>query len=296
LFREGIRRFSFARLRSSVALAVDVAVCVVQLGSLLALWNLGRLTVPSAFVVMGLASGLAGCGWLLSRPGWPLVARDNLRVHWRENWAFSRWTVLSYLTVDTIPFLMPWLIGFAAGAAATGLYGGCATLVGVTNILVHGAGNYMRPKAAHAFAADGVAALRNVLLLTGGVFVTVFGLLCLGFLATGDLLAVFVFGPEFRGTGWLLTLLAANVVVGSLGYVAGSGLWALGQPRASMMADACMLVATLVSAFLLIGPYGPVGAALAALIGTTIGTALKILTVHWEMESHQSRARQSNVS
>jgi O-antigen/teichoic acid export membrane protein len=48
-----------------------------------------------------------------------------------------------------------------------------------------------------------------------------------------------------------------------------------------------MLVATLVGAFLLIGPYGPVGAALAAVIGTTIGTALKILTVHWSMDSHR---------
>lgn len=286
LFREGIRRFSFARLRSSVSLAIDLAVCGIQFGLLLALWSIGRLSVPLVFVVMGVASGLACCGWLLSKPGWPLVSTNLLSEHWRENWAFSRWTVLSYFTVDTIPFMMPWLIGIAAGPAATGLYGGCATLLGVTNILVHGAGNYMRPKAAHAFVVDGVPALKSVLLLTGGVFVAAFGLLCLGFAATGDLLAVFVFGPEFRGTGWLLTLLAANVLVGSLGYVAGSGLWALGQPRASMIADACMLVATLVGAVLLIEPYGPVGAALAAVIGTTIGTAVKILTVHRAMDAH----------
>lgn len=280
LLREGIRRFSFARLRSSVALAMDVGVCAIQLGSLLALWSQDRLSIPLAFGVMGLASGLACCGWLASKPGRPLISRERLRDDWRNNWAFSRWTVLSYFTVDTIPFMMPWLIGIAAGPAAIGLYGGCATLLGVTNILVHGAGNYMRPKAAHAFAVDGIPALRTVLLLTGGVFAAVFGLLCLAFVATGDMLAVVVFGPEFRGTGWLLTLLAVNVLAGSLGYVAGSGLWALGQPRSSMIADACMLVVTLVSAWLLIAPYGPVGAALAAAIGTTIGTALKMLTVH----------------
>jgi O-antigen/teichoic acid export membrane protein len=139
-------------------------------------------------------------------------------------------------------------------------------------------------------------ALRHVLLLTGTVFVSAFGLLCLGFLTTGDWLAVLVFGPEFQCTGWLLTLLAINVLVGSLGYVAGSGLWALGKPRASMIADACMLAATLGAAWLLISSYGPVGAALAAVIGTTLGTALKILTVHWMLQSHEFRfAQQSEI-
>lgn len=286
LFREAIRRFAFARLKSSVSLAIDLAVCAIQLGSLLALWNLGRLSVPFVFVIMGAASGLACSGWLLSKPGRPRVSTNLLFEHCRENWAFSRWTVLSYFTVDTIPFMMPWLISIAAGPAATGIYGGCATLLGVTNILVHGIGNFMRPKASHAFVFDGVTALKSVLVLTGSVFVVAFGLLSLALLATGDLLAVMVFGPEFRGTGWLLTLMALNVLVGSIGYVAGSGLWALEQPRASTIADTCMLVCTLLSAWLLIAPYGPVGAAIAAVIGTTVGTGLKLLTVCWAMESH----------
>jgi O-antigen/teichoic acid export membrane protein len=259
---------------------------VVQLGSLVALWHFELLSVRLVFAVIGAASLLACGGWLLSRPGSPLVRRSRLSSDWKLNWAFSRWTVMSFLTVDTIPFMIPWILGFASGEAATGIYGGCATLLGVTNILVHGAGNFMRPQAAHAFVAGGAPELRRVLLVTGSVFVAVFGLLSLLFLLTGDSLAVIVFGTGFEGTSRLLLLLSLNVLVGSTGFVAGSGLWAIGKPRAGLFADVCMLAVTLVLASLLVGPYGPVGAAISAVVGTTAGTAVKILTVIRAMRSY----------
>jgi O-antigen/teichoic acid export membrane protein len=285
LLREGIRRFCFARLRIGTAIAIDTTFCFLQLASIAALWYFGHLSVPALFIVMGAASGFACCGWLLFKPGRPLVSRDRLGQDWKQNWSFAKWAVLSYLAVDTIPYMMPWIIGIAAGVAATGLFGGCATLLGATNILVHGAGNYLRPKAAHAFAAGGVGALRHVLISVACLFAAAFGLLSLGFIVTGDWLAVLVYGAAFGGTAGVLIALSFNVMVGSLGFVASSGLWALGQPRSSLLADICMLVATLVAAAFLVVPYGPLGAAVAALIGTSLGTVVKILTVHWMMES-----------
>jgi O-antigen/teichoic acid export membrane protein len=246
---------------------------------LVTLWQLGRLSVPAIFAVMGAASLLACAGWLFTRPGKPCLQWDRLHQDWKDNWTFSRWTVLSFLTVDTIPFMMPWILGFAAGEAATGIYGGCATLLGVTNILVHGAGNFMRPQAAHEFATSGIPALRRVLLITGSVFAGAFGVLSLWFLMTGDLLSVFVFGGDFAGTGPLLVVLSLNVLVGSTGFVAGSGLWAIGQPRAGLIADVCMLAVTLGLATYLVEPYGPIGAAISAVVGTMAGTALKLFTV-----------------
>jgi O-antigen/teichoic acid export membrane protein len=296
LFREGIRRLAFARLRVRTALAIDIGVCLMQLSALAALSYFGWMSVPLVFAVMGGASLVACICWLLSGPGRPLVVRNRLYTDWMQCWAFSRWTMLSFFAVDTIPYMMPWIIGFAAGEAATGIFGGCATLLGVTNILVHGVGNFMRPHAAHAFAAGGVHALRRVLLVTGSVFVAVFGVLSLLFLMTGDWLAVFVFGTEFEGTAQLLLLLSLNVLVGSTGFVAGSGLWAIGQPRAGLIADVCMLAVTLTLASLLVGPYGPVGAAISAVIGTTAGTALKILTVIRAMRLYGSHDATSGAT
>jgi O-antigen/teichoic acid export membrane protein len=118
------------------------------------------------------------------------------------------------------------------------------------------------------------------------------------FLATGDWLAVFVFGQEMVGTGPLLFVLSLNVIIGSAGYVAASGLWAIGQPRAGLIADLTMLVVTLALASILVTEYGPTGAALAALIGTTAGTALKIYTVILAMRAfgHRGAAPHSSLA
>ena len=159
LLREGIRRLSFARLRQSTAIALDITVSVLQIGGLASLWYLDRMSISGVFSVMGGACALASLGWFVLTPEPPRFVRYRFREDLRHNWAFAKWAVLSWLTVDTVPFVMPWIVDFAAGTAATGLYGACGTLVGVTNILVVGTGNFLRPKAAQAFSNGGVPAL-----------------------------------------------------------------------------------------------------------------------------------------
>jgi O-antigen/teichoic acid export membrane protein len=68
--------------------------------------------------------------------------------------------------------------------------------------------------------------------------------------------------------------------VSSLGLIATNGLWAIGRPRAGLPADGCMLLSTIVLAWRLIALYGAFGAALAALLGTCIGTFLKIFALY----------------
>jgi O-antigen/teichoic acid export membrane protein len=293
LLREGIRRLSFARLRLNTAIALDVTVSVLQLAGLASLWQLDRMSVSGVFSVMGSACALACLGWFIFTPEPPRFVRFRFIEDWKHNWVFARWAVLSWLTVDTVPFVMPWIVDLAAGTAATGLYGACGTLVGVTNILVVGTGNFLRPKSAQSFASGGVSALRHVLLVTGCLFAVVFGLFTLSMAVLGDWLAVFVYGEEFRG-GWaILTALAANVLAGSLGFIAASGLWAIGKPRASMIADACLLVTTIVAAILLVGPYGALGAALAALIGSIVGMVAKVFTLDRLLRSIAAEAAQA---
>ena len=78
------------------------------------------------------------------RPLWQRLAR-NLALN-------CRWSLASFVLTNTIPFIMPWIIDYAAGAAAAGLFGASATLVGVTNVLVLGGSNFLMPRTAEAFA------------------------------------------------------------------------------------------------------------------------------------------------
>jgi O-antigen/teichoic acid export membrane protein len=204
---------------------------------------------------------------------------------WSENWAFAKWALLSFSIVDTIPFVMPWIVTLSGGPAASGTFGACTTLIGVTNVFIGGTGNFLKPKAAESFLAGGTAGLSRVLMGTAWVFTAVFGSLCLLVLATGDRLAVLVFGDAYSGTGAILLSLAGGVLIGSLGWIAANGLWAIGQLRASFIADTCMLLATLLATACLVGPYGPLGAALATLVGMFVGASLKIATLYRALRS-----------
>jgi O-antigen/teichoic acid export membrane protein len=127
--------------------------------------------------------------------------------------------------------------------------------------------------------------MRQLLSATAWMFTAVFGAFCLAMLFFGDWVAMLTYGPSFAGTGFIVAALAANVLVGSLGFVAQTGLLAIGQPRMSLIADVCMLATTMASAMLLVLPYGALGAALATLIGVVIGTAIKGGTLLWLMRS-----------
>jgi O-antigen/teichoic acid export membrane protein len=296
LLRDGMRRLAFARLQLTTAIALDVTVSVLQLAGLALLWQLGLVSVAGVFGVMGAACAVACLGWLIFSPDPSRFVRSRFLGDWHHNWVFARWAVLSWLAVDTVPFVMPWIVDLAAGTAATGLYGACGTLVGVTNILVIGTGNFLRPKSAQSFASGGVPALRKVLVITGCLFAVVFGLFTVSMAVLGDWLAVLVYGESFRGAWTILTALAANVLVGSLGFVAANGLWAIGKPRASMFADALLMVATIVAAVLLVGSYGALGAALAALIGSIVGMFAKGFTLDRLLRSIAAEATPAELA
>jgi O-antigen/teichoic acid export membrane protein len=157
--------------------------------------------------------------------------------------------------------------------------GACATLVGVCNVFVGGLDSFLGPKAAHAFASQGVDALRHVLSTAAAVFIATLGAILLVFVISGDALAVFVYGGEYSGTGPILAVLALNILVNSMGVTAGNGLWAIDRPQANFAADACNLIVTLAVALCLVGPFGVLGGAIAMLVGTAVSAAVRLVTV-----------------
>ena len=94
---------------------------------------------------------------------------------------------------------------------------------------------------------------------------------------TGDLAAVLIFGDDYGGTGSILLVLALSQLASSLGTTSGNGLWAIGQLRASFLADIAMVLTTFVATVCLVGPLGPLGAAWSTFIGMVVGSVLKIV-------------------
>lgn len=287
LLREAIRRYAFARLHVGTAIAVDATVSFLQLGGLLSLWYLGHLSISHVFTVMGGACLVACLGWFFLEPRSARFVRSRVVKDWKGNWSFAKWSLLSFTIGDTLPLIMPWIVGLAAGTAATGIFGACATVVGVANVLVLGTANFLMPKAAKSYSTGGVAALRRVLLIAASVFATVFGTACIAVFLTGDLVPVLIFGASFGGTGMILAALAANALVGSLGLIARNGLLVLGLSRTNFVSDIGWFASTIVAALCLVFTYGALGAAIAALIGSIVKTLMRATLLYFAMQSRE---------
>ncbi len=89
------------------------------------------------------------------------------------------------------------------------------------------------------------------------------------------MLAVF-FGDKLRGQEHVVSVLALGIVMQALSISAENGLTALNRPTAIFVANAVALLISLVASCLLIGPYGVMGAAYAALMAAITVAALKI--------------------
>ena len=249
LLREAIRRFGFAHMQFGLALAIDAAVAVVQVGGLLILANLGLLSVPTIFGVMGGACGLACCGWFVLRRPKLRFATPRIASDWFRNWSFAKWALLSYLVGNTTPLIMTWVVTAIAGTAATGLLGACTALVGVVNVFMLGMGNMLTPRTAQAVARGGVQELRRVLMGTAALLVTVLGASFVAMLIFGGRVAEIIYGEQFRGCGSILAALALSLVAAGVGMTTGNGLWALGKPRANLIPDFCGIAVAVLRRF-----------------------------------------------
>jgi O-antigen/teichoic acid export membrane protein len=284
LLREYARRLLFAHLRLFIAIVMDVASCCAQLVSLLILGYFNMLTIPAVYAVMGVASVLALLIWLFTNREPIRFQSNRFLPDWRDNWNFGKWALAGQLAGLAF-YVLPWLLTFAHGEAETGMFAAGNTLVGLANLSVTGLCNFLTPRSAQAFAREGAAGLWRVLGKASIVFMVLLGLFCLIAALFGDYLALIVFGPKYHGAGPLIAVLSLATLVDALGLTANTGLWAIDRPAANFPADIAQLIVTLATALWLVFPLGPLGIAIAMVLGRSTGAALRWITLRGLLET-----------
>jgi O-antigen/teichoic acid export membrane protein len=277
LFREFARGQTLSRLKTVDALLLDGTGAAVQLGLLGVLWGAGLVSAAGAYWILAVAAAVVCGQWLWTqRGGWRIV-RGRLLADWRGNWRYARWALASHLVGCTTPYIMPWIVAAVRSQADTGLLGACGTLAGVANLFMAGLANYLSPSIARAYARQGRAAMVRLAAWAVAAYVSVIGGICLLSLPVGEWLMVFVYGPAYAGGGLILSVCLLTVLAMGIGVVAGSGLWAMDRPHETFLPDVAALVTALAASALLVPSRGAMGAALAGLAGTSVGSALKTL-------------------
>ena len=133
LLREFGRRFSFAHFRLGQALGLDTAVSVLQVASLAWLGWTGRMSAVTACAALGLSCAVAAVGWFYVARGEFVIRRDHLGPAFRQSWGLGKWLFVNQITVQLQRYSTHWLSLVLAGAAVTGVYAACVSIVAFAN-------------------------------------------------------------------------------------------------------------------------------------------------------------------
>lgn len=253
LLREFARRFAFANLNVSMALKIDAAAALFMVVAIGALGWAGELSAARAIVAIGAACGLATLGWLYlakARFAWSV---RKLVPALRRSWSIGKWFLSGQLAVQAQGYMVPWLALVLAGAAVTGVYAACASVVAFANPFIYGISNVLTPKYVDTLKANDVRTLRRRVVCDALLLAAAMAVFCVLVLVFGDWVMRLLFrDAEYASHSDILGILSVAVLVAVVGIPASLALAAAEYARAhaAIKATGAMLTVLLVSALL----------------------------------------------
>ncbi len=272
LLREFGRRFAFARLQLGRALILDIAVAVLQIAGLGWLAWSGTMSAMSACGALTLAYGVTGLAWVY-------LARKEFAVSWnrlpatlRQSWELGRWLLAGKLTVQVQQYIIYWLSITMLGAATTGIYAACMSVVAFANPLVFGLGNILTPRSVLAWKNGGGSGLRRQAIRDSLTFCALLSPFCLVVLVAGeDIIHLLYPGGAYANQGHTVAVLSLAVMATAMGMPASNALASMERPRAIVVAGAVGMVVSVALVWVLMLEWGLAGAAYGALSGNIVG-------------------------
>ena len=271
LLRDFARRFAFAHLNVSMAIKVDAAAAILMVGAIGALGWAGELSAARAIVAIGAACGLATLGWLYlakARFAWSV---RNLVPAMHRSWSIGKWFLSGQLAVQAQGYMVPWLALVLAGAAVTGVYAACVSIVAFANPFIYGICNVLTPKYVDILKANDVSMLRRRVACDALLLAAAMTAFCVLILMFGDgVMRLLYQGAEYAGHIDILAILSVATLVAVAGVPASLALVATEHARthAAIKAAGVILTVLLVSALL---PWlGILGASYGILIAEAV--------------------------
>lgn len=276
LLREYVRQVSFAHLEMQAALILDSSVAIIQVGGLLLLVYLGFLSVAWAFGVIGGACALAALAWLIFKRRRFSFQRTRVISDFRSNWSFSKWLVADRLVYLSANQLYPFILVYFHGTAATGVLAACSGVIYIANPLLIGIGNFLGPKAAHAFARGGKNEVRRAVVRDTIALAAILLPFCIVMLIFGGKILGLMYGAKYADNGIVVGVLALGQFTLALTIPTMSGLNAIERPDAGFTASLLAFFIMLILGLWLVKLFGLIGVGLALIAGNLV-----ISTYRW---------------
>jgi O-antigen/teichoic acid export membrane protein/tRNA A-37 threonylcarbamoyl transferase component Bud32 len=274
LIREFARRFAFSHLQMAEALMLDVAVAVIQLSILGWLAWTGQMSAVTASGAIGVSCGVAAVGWLYVARAEFSIRRDDVSATMKQSWDLGKWLFVNQIMVQVQRYITYWLSAVMAGAAITGIYAACMSVVSFANPLVFGLFNILAPRSALAWKEGGGPVLRRQAIQDSLLFIAVMAPFCVLVLFAGEDVMRFLYpGAEYEGHGHTVTVLALATLASAAGTPASNALASMEKPRTIVGVGGIGAAFTVLLVWLLMTKWGLLGAAYGLLSGNAVSSA-----------------------
>ncbi len=291
---QAIRRFLFVELRFSTALQCDLAGGLIQMACLGGLAVTGRLTGPTALLIVSLSKfvGLAPALFLTGirwRPGIRFT-----KCHARRAWLLGRWVLLASLFWSVAAQLYPWFLTASHGVASAGVWAACLSVGNVMSPILLGGQNFAGPRLVEVFRTQSdQVALRHTM-RTSVAFVLVLAPIATALSIWGGDAVVALYGSEYAGQGLVVTLIAWSTVIAGAGFPLSRALFGRERTGLDLVGSAASAAVVCTFGLLFVRLWGPLGAAWSSLGANSTGavTRLGLLRLGGGLPAHRRSLRQ----
>lgn len=275
LAREYARKFAFAELRMSAALALDASAAGLQIGGLLWLASTGNLSASTAFLATGSACGLSAAMWFFGDRGRFRIRRDRIVRDWLNHWQFGRWVFAGVVTILLHINIVRWLIAFGIDDATAGIFAACMAIAMLASPFIQGMNNVLMPRAAKAFHQDGPAAVARIVWRTTGYVLCGMAVFAIVTFLGGDWVVTRVYGEDYSGNHAVVCVLVVFMISRAIDTSLYNGIWSLEHPQTNVRINLIAMSVTALLATMLMSLWGMFGAALGLLFGDLCGSGLR---------------------
>ncbi|GAB6101003.1 flippase [Thermococcus atlanticus] len=246
-----------------LVLVASIAALGLPFNSMFYAYSLAQLLTFSALLIEAYRIGLLRVG-----------ARVDIELG-KHLVAFS----IPLMLVGILNFMMTWtdtlMLGYYKGSEVVGIYNAASPLARLIPVFLGSAGMLYAPIVTPLYAQGKIKEMGRVYqVLTKWIFMLTLPLFSLMFLFPETTIRLF-FGAKYVSAAPALQILALGFMFHTFLGLNGLSLLVIGKPKLNMIGDTFAVISNVLLNFLLIPPYGIVGAAVATAVSYFVANVFR---------------------
>ena len=262
LVREFARKIAMANMQIVSALVLDIASSCISLLILTALALSNRISPAAVCFGAAAVSCVITMSWYRFTHSGFNYSRKSLAATASQDWQLGKWLFVGQFAREIQQSAPYWIILFISGAASTGLYAACMSIIAFANPVIFGIANILTPKAVVAWNESGGEGLRKQCYRDATFLGTLMAVFCAGVALFGtSVIKLLYHGSDFSGSAQMLIILSLGMTATTISLPASTALATMERPRAIVVTGGVSAVLSVVFVLAFMMMWGTIGAA-----------------------------------